>query len=161
MLRLVGSVLVFLAALFFIRGYRTYKAREARQYCALLAFLSGLFRYVSTTGAAVDKYMEMTEGDELKEIGFFDAYRVSGSLNGAYLAVRSELLISEKADALISGCLSAFGSGYLDEELRSLRACITELEEMAKVAEDEGARSVRIVSSVAAAVAVGVIIMLL
>lgn len=149
-----------LAAIMLVRGYGRYLRKRGDEYEALLVFLTGLERHISVTVGAPDGYLSAVKVKLLDELGFYGAYASGGSLSAAYSAVREGLHISPEADRLLLGYFGAFGGGYFNAELRSLGACISSLRDIAEKEGEEGARSLRVSSVFAVAVALGIVIML-
>ena len=159
-MRLCGAVLLVFAALLLSFGYKSFAREGVRQAQAFLELLSGLKRHISLSGAPIDRFVSEGKNRVLSELGFYREYSTRGSLYGAFSAVSSRLAVPKEIKGLLSELFSEMGRGELEAEVRRIEAGEAELKEMISGYKKDAEHSVRIVSVMLVAGALGLFIIL-
>ena len=160
-MRLLGTVVLMLVALFATVRYRKFAYVGVSVGEAFFELLSGLRRHISVSGAPIDKYMAKRSGGVLEECGFYEAYRRCGRLSLAFSEMSGGLWLSGGLRTELSDVFERLGGSDAEGEVRLLDAALGEIERINKEFKNETERSVRVVSVAVVAVSLALLILLL
>ena len=82
----------------------------------------------------------------------------SENIKEAYLKCESSLSLSTEEKEVLSGFFSAFGDGYLDEQVKLIDSTYPRIERLYLKLSDERVKNTRLVSTVSVTLALGFII---
>lgn len=159
-MKLIGALILVFAALLLIRLYKKYVDVGVRQAHAFFDLLVGLKRQISVSGTPVDRFISGYKSELLSELGFFSEYEKMGSLSGAFFALGKRLFIPREIGQAIGRIFDGIGRGTLSGEVKGMDDGAVELKKMITEYQSEAERSVRCVSVVTVAAALGLLIIL-
>ncbi len=159
-MRMLGAVTLVLSALLLARGYKSFVKEGIKQAEAFLELFVGLKRHISVSGAPIDRYISGGECPMLSELGFYREYEARGSLFDAFSAVGHRLFLPKGIKKAVQGLFLGLGKNGLSGEVRLIESGVCELKEMIAEYKGESERSVRVVSVVLVAAALGLLIIL-
>ena len=112
------------------------------------------------SGAPLDRLVRRCGDGPLFECGFYAAFLKEGSLASALETVRTKLSIPKDAAKMLSELFAQLGRSSVGCEVRLLENGVSELKEIITEYKRESERSMRVVSVVAVAIALGISILL-
>lgn len=155
---LVGGALTVLAALLFGRGYAAFIKKREAEGEELLRFLLHIKGEVGRFLATPERIVKSFRSDVLAECGFLPLCE-NGALYDAFLC--AGLSLSGEVRELLADFLRGFGENYLEGEILRCEDFYTRLSALLCAEREANAKSVRVVKTVSAAAALGVVILLI
>ncbi len=157
-MKILGAVILVLSALLLARGYKSFVREGVRQAEAFLELICGLKRHISVSGAPIDRFVSGEDNPTLRSLGFYGEYSARGSLCEAFDAVRSRLCLPKGIARTVGNYFREVGRCDLSTEVRRAENGAAELKAEIEEYKTEAERSVRVVSVVLVAAALGTLI---
>ena len=161
MIKMIGSALVLVGAA--IVGGEIRASRRAK-----LALREELYRFLLHIRLQISCFLrppcEMCigfESKELRETKFLDELASGEGLLGAFSASRLSELLSDEEGRVICELFSSLGGGYVEDEIKILDAYTEKFLECLEAERRKYSRDVRLVRTLSASGALGVIILFL
>lgn len=160
-MRVFGIALILLAALFFSAEFSRYQKKRIAEGDGFLHLFSHLRGEILCRLEPVADCFAGFRDEALERAGFLRALRECENLGAAMEATEKKLsLCEEEKKTLLRFCLG-FGRGYREEELRRIDAALEEFERQVAQDKRELPRLARLVRTLSAALALGIVILLL
>ena len=157
-MRLVGYLILALAALVLGVGYKRYLLRGVRLGEGYLAFLrrleNGMSCYAEPYAKAAEGYREGV----LLENGFVNAIKEGALLSEAFGMADNTALDGASCE-LLSELFDGLGMGYLDKELKRIKNGIEALSKTVNESSDRAVKDTRVAFAVIFALLLGIIIL--
>ena len=159
-----GGVSLILLSLCVItlRGYTKFIKKRQRISREMLSVLEIIRRGISTNLMIPRECLRLDGGDFSEEIfAFCDAVRGGATLYDASAPIRRRSMLSGECAARLSEYFRDFGRGYLDDEICRADEIISFLRKRLDLEEAEAVRDAKVFKSVAVAITLGAIILII
>ncbi len=159
-LKFTGAVMALFAALFFAREYAAFIKRRTGLCQGFLKMLEHIRFKIDCFLTPEGELLLDFDDPALSECGYLPLAREIG-VNSAYAECESSLSLPEKVKSLLSPFFSDFGREYREGTLRQIDSAISQLRSYITQMQQENERSVKLVYTVSAAAALGIVILLI
>lgn len=150
-----------LSSLIFSKEYAKYMKKRESECEAFLEFIAHLRLQVGCYLRPVREAVDSFCSEALEGVGFFEAVRASESIYESYKKVRKRLSLSEEELKPLEALFSSLGQGYLEEEMKLINMCESEMRGMVEKINRESPKSIKLISTLSVTAAVGFFILVI
>ncbi len=159
-LKFSGSVFVILLALMFSKEYETFLSSRISVLIGFSELLKHIRTRVDCFQEPISDLMSGFENEALERSGYLKAATV-GDISNAYFEREGELSLSADAKKILFGFFKDFGEDYRDGTLRLTDEAIASLDALQKKESMAAESSLKVCRTLAVALALGAVILLI
>ncbi len=159
-LKFTGAALALLAALLFSREYEKYLFSKNELALGFLSLLKHIQKSVGCYLATPKELLCGFEDSALDAAGYLAAAREKDVFS-AYFDGEKNFSLSERARLVLSEFFANFGREYKDGTMRLVERAIAELEKITSEEKAKTEKEIKVLKTLAAAAALGLVILLI